>query len=235
VGRGTIRSPSLKEIAMWEYRGVKGRTKTPPDIVGNYEGNILLLIAGSSCVFDDLATFLDCKPDKHLYGNLRKWSMTEGQHVMTINDITSYVECHVHHAASLHADNMKHWIGLRKNHPMQEGRPMIHGNQQSGVLDVEWALENSGALSGFFGATIGVAMGYEQVIMAGNPIDCSARFFDPPLRECAYGKEAPLLAWRMNAQRNPEMMSRIRSLSGNTKTLLGEPELNGYAHQTANA
>jgi len=65
-------------------------------------------------------------------------------------------------------------------------------------------------------------MGYDEIILAGIPCDDSPRFFDPPgKRHEAFGRETVWDEWLR--AKNAVFDGKVKSLSGNTRTWLGEP------------
>lgn len=192
----------------------------------------LLIVGGARGVFDDLAAFTG-QNDESLYSELGKWSEKTGD-VMAINDIGMYLECDIHHWASLHPPYLAHWYGLRQGHGLPPAKTMLHSipwgdksyaGDEHPAIDVTWRLPNANSgLSGLFAARIAVLMGYKSIILAGCPIDNSARFFDPPGKGGCHGQENIIDAWQCEIHSNTKFRERVRSLSGNTRLWLGEPE-----------
>ena len=64
-------------------------------------------------------------------------------------------------------------------------------------------------------------LAYERVILAGVPMDGSGRFFDPPGTPHVWNHVADRGPWEIAARL--EFHDRVRSVSGWTAELLGEP------------
>lgn len=122
---------------------------------------------------------------------------------------------------------IKHWATM---HPemfsvVEWFRPGIitHSNAQAPNVDVFWHLNQDGT-SGLFAVKVALLLGYTKIIICGMPLDKSIRFFDCPGVEPAhpYDDRAILGGWReffMDATAR----ERVRSLSGASKQILGEP------------
>ena len=74
---------------------------------------------------------------------------------------------------------------------------------------------------------VGLEMGYERILLAGVPLDDSGHYFDPSdihtnrFHQDYKHQERDLMYWKSAMK---EFKGRVKSLSGNTRTLLGGPE-----------
>ena len=69
---------------------------------------------------------------------------------------------------------------------------------------------------------IGLALGYNKIILAGVPLDGSGHFFDPPDKETKqFSGQNIDLEWKW--ANDKYIKGRVKSLSGRTKEWFGEP------------
>ena len=171
-----------------------------PPIVGTKKG-ALLVIGSAAGVWDDLRRY------DHRHGV---------QDRMVINDMAAYYPSLYHHMVTLHPEKMGRWCfnGAAK-----------HSHQQRAEVDYVWPLTRDGGTSGIFGVFIGLLVGYENIILAGIPCDESPRFFDPPWKKHdLFSLETAFDEWERARDTVPLFNTRVRSLSGNTRLLLGGPD-----------
>lgn len=95
------------------------------------------------------------------------------------------------------------------------------GNSQM----VVWPWPGFGT-SGFNAVLTGLGLGYEEIILAGIPLDDSGHYFDPPNTRTKFTQEVPTLNGELkhwaDAERNL-FKGRVKSLSGRTREVLGAP------------
>jgi len=193
--------------------GIRMREPVPQE-AGQYGGH-LLVIGSAPCVRDDLARF----------------DPTHRGHRMSVNDPAMHYTGKIEHLVSLHPEYFKCWLGFRYGHNYGEGLPVkTHSYKKWAMVDVVWSILNVGGTSGLFGVQVGLAMGYDRIILAGMPMDNSGHYFDlkGPLTDFENG-QAIEEVWKW--ARDNQFEDRVRSLSGRTKDWLGEPDSGwlGYA------
>ncbi|MAH50363.1 hypothetical protein CMI37_31365 [Candidatus Pacearchaeota archaeon] len=207
----------------WEYRGFQGGG-SPPPLLGNWEGNTLLVVGGGRCVFDDLAAFLRPPEGRTISRSLMEWSENPKGRVMAVNDIGMYLECSLTHWTSLHPNFLIHWNRVRRDHSLPPPKTLLHSYKDDTGIDYVWeGMENTGGLSGLFAASIGILMGYDRVILAGCPTNDTGRFFDPHDSKGNHGLRHVQGAWKPFIDTHHDFAERTRSLSGFTKSILGPP------------
>ena len=71
---------------------------------------------------------------------------------------------------------------------------------------------------------VGLALGYERIIIAGIPLDGNGHFFDPP---GAITKQftGTNIKMEWDNARDKYFNGRVKSLSGNSRDWLGEPPI----------
>lgn len=192
---------------MWEYRGVKGGGDPPP-YLGKYKGN-LIIIGGARCVWDD-------------YLRLKQSGFSGS--VMAVNDVGMYFDGPLNHWVSMHANFLAQWVALRKGHAMMGHECLTHTREAYPTIRAHWDIQPYGWTSGLFAAQVGVCLGYERVVLCGVPQDGSGRFFDPPwMPGGEHDDKNSKKAFRQIVEQSEGLKAIVRSMSGWTKELFGEP------------
>lgn len=187
-----------------------------PECIDVYagQGKKCLVIGSAACVFDDLQ-----KIDGH------------GYDCMAVNDMIMYAPYKLIHAVSLCHRWLPKWVAARREehrkHLDFHDTVLTHSNKRGDGVKYAWNLSGNGT-SGLFAATVAVAMGYGEVVLAGIPMDNSGHFFDPPRNR---GIQFPTqnydkiqgLERQWNIAIKHYFEDKVRSLSGNTREWLGEP------------
>jgi len=184
-------------------------------IRGKYpkESDVLLITADGKTLPDDLDLFL-----------------TKGivHDVMCIGRSIRLYPGHVHHYVDVDADAGK-WVAdnLEKNHPAR-GPIFKHTLGDVPWFDGAWEITNCPinsedilwhGSSAYFGALIGLAMGYENIVLAGCPMDSKGHWYNP---DETWGPRWTMETYQVwfEFAATPES-KRVKSLSGYTKQLLG--------------
>jgi hypothetical protein len=168
-----------------------------PDIVGTKQGAKLLVIGSAACVWDDLSRY-----DFH------------GHDLMAVNDMMMHFPDKLDYGATCHPEKLPAWSFFKKME--------IHSHIPNDLVTWYWPLHRQGGTSGLFAITVGLLMGYDRIVLAGVPCDDSPRFFEPPWKTHAqFGRDSVMDEWR-DAAKNI-FNDKVKSLSGKTRELLGEP------------
>lgn len=180
-----------------------------PGIAGTKSGP-LLVCCTAACVWDDLRSF-----------------NYDGYDVMAIADMMTYFPGPLAHGVSLHDDWMMSYAfqqfyrGSHANWPPMKTHSGISTKKNDWVKYV-WPLHRDGGTSGLFGVLIGLLMGYDRIVVAGSPLDDGPHFWEPPwIKREFYGRPTILKEWER--ARDAVFDGRVKSLSGNTRELLGAP------------
>lgn len=187
-----------------------------PDIAGAFAGKNLLIVGSARCVWDDLA---------------RVGASAKGYYeVMAINDIIMHLNLPIRHAVSNDNKWLPKWIAARRPYYREQmdcKQPiMTHSNKPGPGIDHAWPLPGTGT-SGLTAVQVGVALGYDSIILAGIPMDGTDHYYDPlkghPLFYDShnYGTDNQLKYWKR--AKTDYFEGKVKSLSGNTKDLLGAP------------
>lgn len=168
-----------------------------PSVAGSFSGKLLIHGCGR-CLWDDL--------DK-----IGKWD----GHRMAINYSGILMAVDFDHWISLHQEDFPWMLYLR-------GRT-IHGktprpNFRGHVHHIgNWPGDREGT-SSLFAARVGAALGYDEIVMAGVPMDSSGHFYDPPGYDGGSDYSGTAERWRKYA---PILREKVKVVSGNLVNLLG--------------
>ena len=184
----------------------------PPSIAGSDDNNILIL-GGAKCVWEDY--FEACK-------------LMPSHKIMCVNDIGGQFKAEpIHHMVSLHKGFFTATKLLRKEKSMLE-KYYGHCSVQARDADYIWDMENVGGTSGVFATKVALAIGAKKIILCGIPMDNSGHYFDPPdasdNRTTKFGEQrGTLQPIREMKQFSQCVQQRVRSMSGNTAKIFGQP------------
>lgn len=186
-----------------------------PDLAGQSSGS-LLIVGPARCVWDDLETVHPSSFE-----------------VMAINDIGIHLPMPIEHWFSCHGDRLHLWRQCRKPRfrVMDRDQIKLHtciGSHQH-VHTWPWPGHGSSGLNAIY---TGLALGYDNIVLAGVPLDSSGHYFNPPddhpLKRLDprpnwsnFENEGKERVW-LNA-RDRVFHGRVKSLSGRTRDWLGSP------------
>ena len=182
-------------------------THEMPAIAGSCSGTLVIAGAGST-LWDDIRRLGDIKAD---------W--------MAINEAGFALPFEFRHWASMHPQLFQHWALFRgckidNGKYVPSGNWHFHGNEKQPLVRTIWRFENQMGSSGLYGVRVGLLLGYERIILVGCPY-MGPRFFDPPwFDKIDIASECGLGPWEDFAKINN---GRVRSMSGHTRRILGEP------------
>lgn len=205
--------------ADWNINGVPGRGQPPP-VAGNYSGKLLIVATGRG-VWDDLQA-------------LGPWPGD----VMAINFIGVTLPLPLTHWCSVHGEMLEPARRLRQTFWEKGARIHTHSVPIHGGADFIWDLAYGGGTSSLLAAMVGLALGYEQVVLAGCPLDNSGHFYDPPDGYLPNGISAGARnengTWSHFICRSIELdwkrierevfQGRVRALSGRPRQWFGAPD-----------
>jgi hypothetical protein len=210
------------QVPLWESNGIYGRADLHPRpaCAGNYHGTAVVL-GSARCIWDDI--------DKVDF---------EKVEVIAINNMIMHFKGRVHHGVSLHPEEPPLWRQLRMTNQCEpsyvhthshrlpennENLPQYDFKTRHG-LDYIWVIEGGrGGSSGLFATMVGLALGYEKIILCGVPLDGSGHFFDPPGKVVNQFRGGNIKEEWLNANEK-YFKGRVTSYSGQTREWLGAPE-----------
>lgn len=191
----------MKPDEIWQALGGRG---DPPSCLGAFYGPLLVLGGGRS-MWDD-------------YAQVRPW---KGE-IMCVNDSGMHLHDRVRHWVTLHPEYLPGWVAYRAGHLYGQGVPATtHSNKHKPGVDKAWPVDNVGGTSGLFACYVGLMLGYSEIVLAGVPMDNSGHYFDPPWYRSDFDDKAIRSVWKQ--AKTHYFAGRVRSLSGFTRELLGEP------------
>lgn len=214
-----VEKAMISDPAIWESNGIRGRGEKAPVIAGTRSGSAVVL-GSARCIWEDM----------------EKIDFTKAE-VIAINDMIMHYKGVLHHAVSLHPEEPPLWKQLRWTNGCDSGghiythshRFPSHIKHPNGEfkaehgLDFIWVLEGGrGGSSGLFACMVGLALGYDKIILAGIPIDGTGHFFDPPGKVVNQFLGQNIKEEWDNANLN-YFKGRVKSMSGRTKEWLGYP------------
>jgi len=198
------RASSLTPRELWT---ALGGSAEPPRIAGASTGPLLVL----GCA-------------RHVWQDLAALGPWHGD-TMAINDIGTHWAQPLTHWLSLYPKLLPAWAAIRatRYEASNAPRPFTHSHRQREGIDHAWPPGIVGGGGGMAAALVGLMLGYEHVILAGVPMDGSGHYYDPP----EFRNPGPLRANHQEAWLKAADLfaGRVKSLSGNTRRLLGAPAI----------
>jgi hypothetical protein len=205
----------------WVSNGITGRGVAPP-CAGSRKG-LALVLGTARCVWEDLQ-------------KLSHFTRSQAE-IIGINGMILFWPGRIHHGISMHPGELDLWRRLRHRY---EGRDQAEflthtcKNENSlqpgasgkiSLAGFDWCWDIVGAIggtSGLFAVMVGLALGYEKIILAGVPMDGSGHLYDPPGTESTQFTQDWLeTEWKKISA--VYFNDRVRSLSGRTRDWLGAP------------
>ena len=186
------------------------RPKGPlPEVTGKGD---LLVMGGAAGVWDDL----------------RAYDQRHGQQDrMAVNHIMLFYPGRLQWGVTLHTNMMPAFTYLQWYKGAREGWPPMktHSHRPGEQVDHVWPLAREGGTGGLFAAVIGLLMGYKRIILAGIPCDSSRHFWEPTWTKSShiFCLQTCYDEWQRWRDEVPIFKERVRSLSGNTREILGAP------------
>ena len=193
-------------------------TGDPPKVAGNFLGRCLVIGSGA-CLWDDA---------RKLY----RHDSENKYDYCGVNFGGYFWPYPLKHFCSLHANYIQYWLPLRLK-TFSQGWIHSHAAKKEPAVENVWNLVRPAAMSGLFAAKAMLACGYDEVILLGNPMDDTGHFYDPPPGMLAPGEQASWESMRYRHRENmleweqasiDEFKGRVKSMSGYTRDLLGEPK-----------
>lgn len=188
-----------------------------PDIAGTFSGR-LVIVGDGRCVWDDL-------------DRLGLW-VDEGRgryegEFMAVNKIGEVFPGKLRHWYSNDGKHLPHWVkGRRPELVIEfEGPEYVHSGLPGGTYVWPWPLHGSSGLNAVY---TGLALGYDEIVLCGMPLDDSGHNGEPPRRKTNFTKEVagqvnnPENSFWKNARLNV-FGGKVRSMSGRTREWLGSP------------
>jgi len=186
-----------------------------PDLVDKFVGHRLLVVGSGRCVWDDLASIA-----------IKPGPQNSGYDVMCVNDIVMHYPGAIRHFYSNDHRWIPNWLNARRELHIRRFGPIkyVHSCNVGPAHNWPWPGHGSSALGAVY---CGLAMGYEQIILCGIPLDDGGHYFDPPwvktnfMREVGTQPDGQMMYWQNAKTKN--FRGRVFGTSGRTAELLGRP------------
>lgn len=176
------------------------------------DGGRLVVCASGACVWSDF----------YELATPNKWE--QNFDIMAVNDIGMHLPHRLKHWYSNDYTMLWSWYQARRPRFNVAGFPEDRADEQ---IQLHCCFEMSRALiwpwTGSGTSTLnacltGLALGYEEVIICGAPLDDGPHYFDPPQAKTNFTRSGGFRQWQDARSRYFE--GRVRSMSGNTKRIL---------------
>lgn len=171
---------------------------------------VALVVGGAACVWADAAAALKLvKPDI----------------IITMNDMIPRWPGHIDHAVTLHPNSLPGWLDDRRARGRADPGLVWSYRQAPRVQKITDDWKGS---SGLFAVKVAlISLNVQGVILAGVPLDRSNHFTrGKPWTDC----QAFYCGW---AHHKPKIIHRVRSMSGWTRMMFGEPSADWLARLKA--
>jgi len=146
---------------------------------------------------------------------------------------------------SIYPGKVRHWVNVDGTDSKWwaehvPGKPIRHSMGDFPWFDVDWDVEGDDperwhGSTALFAAYIGLAMGYEKIVLAGCPMDKLGHWYwgDHPDNTGPNWQERDYQAWRDFAA--TPGASRVRSFGGFTAEILGTPTIDWLKNSSMGA
>ena len=141
----------------------------------------LIIVASARCVWEDLSKIR---------------INTEEMDLMAVNDIGMHLPYKLKHWYSNDNVMLPNWLAarrpkFRRDPGYDEKQPIItHSCYPSGAIKYHWETPGHGT-SGLNAVYVALLMGYDDIVIAGMPLDDSGHYFDAPWEKSNFTREAP--------------------------------------------
>lgn len=186
----------------WTANGIPGVGKKP-ELANRFKGD-LIVIGSAEGVWDDMEKAISiAKAPQFMAINLMFCAFKQ-----SILD----KKIRIHHWATVHPE----FFAIRG---LYTGRTTTtHSCTQAKDVDALWKIRNNGT-SGLFGIRVGLAMGFERVILCGMPMDNRPHLYDYPSTKLTWPEDKAVeMAWEEAIK--DDFKGRVISMSGRTKEWL---------------
>lgn len=182
-----------------------------PHIAGSYRGGVVVC-GDAACVWEDLERF-GCRWQNSV--------AKDGWDFFTVNRLVEVFPGRVEHCYSNVAKVLMRHVEARRDDYVAFGPPLATHSRTVGT-DFVWPWHGGGT-SGFGAILTALALGYDEIVLAGMPLDDSPHNGEPHWIKTPFHTEVadddP--HWRRGI--DVAFEGRVKSLSGRTRDWLGEP------------
>ena len=187
----------------------KGRSGPFRDYLGKYSGRLLILGDGRT-----------------VWSDYEEYDKSQPYQTMAVKFVGAVMP-DIQHWAHLHPEQVQ-W--LRRLRSIRAGRQKgcrvpifwIHSNKTDQLREDCIPIScQYGGNSGMFAALVGIALGYDEITLAGCPSDGEGHYYDPPWVRNDYSnfdQRGQVRNWEYC--RDNLFFGKVKSLSGNTREWL---------------
>lgn len=195
--------------------------KQLPAIAGSYSGRGLIVCGDAACLWHDLEAF-GARCDRG-----RGSAMKSGWDFMAVNRVVETFCGNIEHAYSNQPAILDRFIAARRDEYRKEFTGPRHTHSHADGAKWRWPLGGHGT-SGLGACLVGIGLGYEQIVLAGMPLDDGPHNGEPHWRKTTFTREAPEpvgggVSRHWQRARDLAFDGKVRSLSGRTRDWLGHP------------
>jgi len=183
-----------------------------PKIAGTYRGGVVVC-GDAACIWDDLERF-GCRSDNGIAK--RGWDF------FTVNRLVETFPGRVEHCYSNVAWVIRRHIRARRDEYAHEFGPPLVSHSRTAGTDFIWSWHGGGT-SGLGAILTALALGYDEIVLAGMPLDNGPHNGEPPWRRTRFTTEVNDRDEHWQRAIELAFEDRVRSLSGRTRDWLGEP------------
>ncbi len=221
--RGTLRQPGMPDrMSLQEFLGQYGTRMEFPSIAGTYKGKGVVVCGDAACVCDDLQRF-GCAERQ---GRGKVWK--SGWHFMTVNKMCETFPGDIEHAFSNEPHTLLRFIAARRVEYAREFNMPQETHSISKGCKWTWPWGGHGT-SGLGAVLTALALGYDQVVLAGMPLDDGPHNGEPPWRRTGFASSeaAGPVGGGMDSHwktaKDLAFGDKVKSMSGRTRDWLGSP------------
>lgn len=196
-----------------------GFLSAPAGAVDSFSGRLIICASGR-CLWDDLE-----RVSKRFDGEVHD--------VMAVKQVGIHFPWPIRHWVGAHGERFQWMVPLRKDgyyfrgkvgevrgvHPVKQGFN-VHSDRPWPMVDKVWEVRKLTGTSTLFGVKVAMALGYDEIVLCGAPLDGSGRYYSAPSKPGDDLNMATMQEWD---EYYHLMKGRVKSMSGRTRELLGEP------------
>lgn len=135
----------------------------------------------------------------------------------------------IDHFGTIHHKTVEYVMKMRRLEHKLESHVYAHSVSPATCVDQHWPFAISGGTSGLLCTMIAVCLGYDDIALAGIPMDGTGKFYQSPHMQSEYGGNArwdygctsAIGTWQQVVLLSERFRKCVRSVSGRTKGILG--------------
>lgn len=181
---------------------------------------VAIILGGADCVYADIELTKNLL-SKVIFCDEPGGYPKECLEIVAINDMIEHYEHKINHAVTLHPVKLHRWLAKRRlRHKDTQMTVWAHHKDNNDYKQsrIDYVVQDHWhGSSGLFAVRIMLMLGISKIILCGIPMNNEKHF----VRKEDWGHAN--LFWPAWLQRKGILQNHVRSWSGRTKELLGEP------------